>query len=370
MSEKPYLTIISSNLSGNRLGRALVHSECLKDKYRIRIVGMLKKGHVIWKTGADSSDIELVPIKYFPPPFYIISIIQLLLNIRGKSIIAVKPLFSSFGIGLIAKSLLKKKLILDIDDDELAFLSEGKSFSQKYFNLHPDKYVITRLLHNIIRNADEILVSNYEIRKRYGGIVIPHARDSKKLNPPADKVELKRRLNIIPDKFVIAHVGSYRPHKGLERIVEAMEFLSKDEYLFLYTANTDFITIKPNIKRLEEFRFDELPVVLGACDLMLFPLEDNLKSRSQLPAKLVDAMMAGIPFLISASPSVAGFVTDRDYLLPFYIGAEELASRIIEVRRNYKIYKAKSEQMKNEAEGYFSVDIVGQNLKEVIERCG
>ena len=40
---KPHITILSSNLSGNRLGRALVFADCLENDYQVRIVGMLRK---------------------------------------------------------------------------------------------------------------------------------------------------------------------------------------------------------------------------------------------------------------------------------------------------------------------------------------
>jgi len=367
--QKPYLTIISSNVSGNRLGRALALADCLKDKYEVIIIGMLRKGGQIWRTAGSQQSVKLIPIRYYPLPFYLVSIYRTLKSIRGDMVIAVKPLMSSFGIGLLSRLLFKKRLILDIDDDEIAFLSEGKNFRQKYLNFNPDKFLFTSFLLRWTAKADAVIVSNAELQKRFGGRVIPHARDPQALTPPVGKAELKRRLQIDPNKFVCAHIGSYRPHKGLERVVEALNLYKGDDIVFLYTADRDCLPFGKYTKRIDEFPFKELPQVLGACDLMLFPLENNLISRGQLPAKLMDALLAGIPFLISELPTVLPYVPEKDYLLPLDCGADVVLKRILRIKNNLEIYVNKSDYIKANAVNILGLDKVSSDLTEIIENC-
>ena len=224
-SDKPIFDIISNNLSGNCLGRALVFADILKRDYRVRILGMLRKNSIIWKIAGNHQDIEFIPIRYRTFPLYLFSVFALIIKIKSSKVIAVKPLFSSFGTALLLKLFRGRKVILDIDDNELAWLSEDKSFSHKYLSFKPDRYLITKILSKFIKFADQITVCNGYLQSKYGGAIIPHAREPEKFVLNSNKAELKNRLGIDEEKFVICHIGSYRPHKGLDRVVEALDIL-------------------------------------------------------------------------------------------------------------------------------------------------
>jgi len=365
---KPALDIISSNLSGNRLGRALVLADCLRGEYQVRILGMLKHKARIWQTAGERKEIELVPIRYYSFPFYFISLFSLLLKVRSRAVIAVKPLCSSYGAALLLKLFRRRKVILDIDDDETALLSEGKSFSDKYLNFNPDRYVMTRILRGFIKFADEITVCNEYLREKYGGTVIVHAREAWKYSLNESKAELKRRLGVREDKFVICHIGTYRLHKGLERVVEALDILGDGGIVFLYTANKDYLPKRDYVLRQEEFAWDKLGEVLGGCDLGVFFLQAGRVSASQFPAKIADAMMAGMPFIASDTPGIRSLIGESIFLIDSRASAGDLAARIKWMKDNYSEALKEAVRLRELAKADFSIEAVSVKLREVLAR--
>jgi glycosyltransferase involved in cell wall biosynthesis len=289
-------------------------------------------------------------------------------NIKGEKIFASKPLMSSFGVGLLAKYFLKKKLFLDIDDDEIALLTEGKNFRQKFLHLNPDKYLLTLYLEPYILKCDGWTVSNYQLRDTYGGKIIPHARDPEKLKAPAEKSELKRRLSLPPECFLIGHIGSYRPHKGVERIIQALDLLNDPEILFLYTANKDYLPVKPYIKRIPEFPMRRLPEILGACDFAVFPLVESFISIYQLPAKIIDAMFLEVPFVVTETKSIKQVVQDEDLLIPFEVTIEQISQKIAFFKNYPQIRREKALKLKKFALSNLSVEKVSSELLQVLNK--
>ncbi|MBC8276764.1 MAG: glycosyltransferase, partial [FCB group bacterium] len=200
----------------------------------------------------------------------------------------------------------------------------------------------------------------------FGGEVITHARDPQVLTAKFDKTELKKRLGLAEDVFLIGHLGSYRPHKGLDRIVEAQDILNDDNIYFLYSANHDVLPKRKNIIRINEFPMNILPDILGACDLAVFPLLDNDISRYQFPAKIVDAMMLGIPFLVSNTEAIGEQLTPPEYLIDINITAAELAQRIKFVKEQKSLYSELADEMQNKAIAEYSVSFCANKLKDIL----
>lgn len=363
---RPYLTILSSNLGGNCLARALVFAQCLKSNFRVRIVGPLKKGKKIWEVADPGPEIEIVPAKFFRLPLYLFTAISIIRKVKGEHIIACKPLASSFGIGLIMKYFWGKKLILDIDDDELALLSEGKSFSRKYFHLNPDKYLYSLLLHKLIKKADGITTAGVSLQAKFGGLIIPHVREAEFFELREKKEELKNRLGISKENFVIGYIGTFRRHKGFERIVEALDILQDSSIIFLYTAKQDHLPPRDYIKRIPEFPFTKLPEILGACDFAVFPLVESRISDGQLPAKIVDAMFMGVPFIASKTKNIEALVKDKDSLFPQNASSEHLAEKISYFKNNPGIRQEKSRRAREIAQSELTLESAVKKLLSLL----
>ena len=117
------ISVLTPDLSHNCLGRAYLLAKILQRRYEVEIVGPIF-GNGIWKPVASDKSItyKFVKIEGKFKPYW--QIRKLAEKIDGDVIYASKPLFTSFGIGLLQKFLKNKPLVLDIDDWQMGFIKD------------------------------------------------------------------------------------------------------------------------------------------------------------------------------------------------------------------------------------------------------
>src|SRR5438876_10797676 len=117
------VTVLCHDLAGNALGLSLMLAKLLEPDYRVHIVGYAPTDE-LWSYYKNDPKIEIR--RYYHP-----SIARFLWNssrvirklVEGDLILAAKPLLPSFGLGLRARRLNGKPLVLHMDDWDLGFLS-------------------------------------------------------------------------------------------------------------------------------------------------------------------------------------------------------------------------------------------------------
>lgn len=106
-------------------------------------------------------------------------------------------------------------------------------------------------------------------------------------------------------------LGSPRPHKGIEDLIEAVSLLqNQDVMLTIVGAGKD--SYSQNMTRLSEenlgerFKvfglqpFGKAPELLAMSDIVVIPQRRNLASVGQVPAKVFDAMAMAKPIIATA----------------------------------------------------------------------
>jgi len=109
------ISILSPNLSNNSLNRAYLLAKMLQRNYKVEIIGPMF-GEYIWKPVAELGDVEYKFVKLKGRFESYRQLKGLLEKISGDVILATKPLFTSYGIGLFSKICKNRPLVLDIDD--------------------------------------------------------------------------------------------------------------------------------------------------------------------------------------------------------------------------------------------------------------
>lgn len=350
------ITIFSHNLAGNCLGRALVFADCLKEHMAVRVVGPLRDGASVWRVAQDYRGADILPVRFHKHPLHHSTQQRMVDLIQGEWVIAVKPYPSSFGSALLAKRQRGAKVLLDLDDDEEALLTYGKSLRQRYLHTNPDKLAGVRRMLRRRGDADAITTASLTLNRRFGGEMLPHMRDPRLFPRATERAALRAEAGLPPDTFILAHLGSFRPHKGLEKIVEALDLLADPRVVLAYTANSDKLPRRDWIVRIPEFPLHRLPHILGGCDLAVFPSVDSPITRSQLPAKLIDAMMAGVPFLVSRTESVAHVVQDEDLLMEMDATPRAIAERLSRFLGAPEVLRQKAAHLRERAEREYSIE--------------
>lgn len=198
-------------------------------------------------------------------------------------VIAVKPLRESFGRALRALRVAKKPLLVDIDDPDLEvrlatghpFKGIGKSI------LRPSEFWPAAFLRTKIESFP-VLVSNPTLQRRYGGSIIPHVREDSGIGA------IHTSWN--PS---IAFVGTARRHKGIDMLRRAVADLAPTGVTL---SVTDYAP--PDAKPWETWvgatSVEHGATLLRNSDIVVLPsLRRDTFAPAQLPAKLIDAMIAG-----------------------------------------------------------------------------
>ncbi|HDD44770.1 MAG TPA: glycosyltransferase family 1 protein [Candidatus Desulfofervidus auxilii] len=314
------ISILTPDLSHNCLGRAYLLAKILQRHYEVEIVGPVF-GDEIWKPVANDKSMTYKSVKIcgmFKPYWQIKELIK---KIEGDVIYASKPLFTSFGIGLLKKLFDSKPLVLDIDDWQMGFMKES------YKNLSIArrlKFLVASVLrfysvgsywNNLLgeklsRLADKITVSNSFLQYKFGGTIVWHARNTEIFDPAKfDKYLLREKYQIEKTNKVVMFFGTPRPHKGIEDLVKAVSLI-KDRNVIIVVVGIDNkdLYCKNLVSSAKEIlgdrfkgfglqSFEKVPEFLSMADVVVIPQKRNFSTIGQVPAKVFDAMAMAKPII-------------------------------------------------------------------------
>jgi glycosyltransferase involved in cell wall biosynthesis len=313
------ISILTPDLSHNCLGRAYLLAKILQRHYEIEIVGPMFGGS-IWEPLAKLGDMEYKFIKLegrFKPYWQLKELFKI---ISGNVIYASKPLFFSFGIGLLEKLHSRRPLILDIDDWQMGFMKETclilsfthylkflASSALQLYNM--GSYWNNLISEKLARFADAVTVSNNFLKEKFGGTVIWHGRDTRAFNPEKfDKKSIREQYGIDGSKKILMFFGSLRPYKGIEDLIEAVSLL-KDPDIILFLVGVEGDNYSQNLIRFandklnQRFKafglqpFEKIPEFLAMSDVVVIPQRRNFATIGQVPAKVFDAMAMAKPII-------------------------------------------------------------------------
>ena len=354
------ISILSPNLSSNSVGRAYLLSKLLENRYEVTIIGPIF-GDGIWEPLEYDNFLSYHGIKSRSSMHFFSQAVHNLDEIGGDLIYVHKPLLTSFGIGLLKKVLSRKPLILDIDDWEMGFIRADftkprsrydSAFSATALLLQTLSRVSTWVFESLTFLANEITVSNHYLRKRFGGTIIWHARDTDLFDPRNfNRNVLRKKYDLGGDKKVIIFFGTPRAHKGIEDLIDAVAKIgTRNAVLFLvgmdkssYSKYVRTIANERLSKRCRIFGvqpFYKIPEMLAISDLVVIPQRKNSSTIGQMPAKVFDAMAMAKPIIatrVCDLPEVlegCGWVVDSgnpeqlsdtiEYILTHSVEAEEM----------------------------------------------
>lgn len=211
-----------------------------------------------------------------------------------------KPRLPSFRLASVISGP-QTRLVLDIDDDEEAFI-----LSQR----EPTEYNLPAwgLAQKIMASVSSRTVVSPPLQKHFGGVIVRHVRTPH----PCDR----HREGNAPRK--IAFLGTVHEHKGLLPLAKALRQLSSTSGIDIeFHVRGDFPSTEYRQSLEAENVFVngmsalcELPDALKNMDAVItsFPLsgeQEKRIARAQVSAKIADALSVGLPVLTPDSPSIA-----------------------------------------------------------------
>ena len=384
------ISILTPDLSDNCLGRAYLLAKILQRRYEVEIVGPIF-GNDIWEPVADDKSITYKSVKIggrFKPYLQIWKLIK---KIDGDVIYAHKPLFTSFGIGLLKKVIQKKPLILDMDDWEMGFKKESNKklslfrsikslVSSSLFLYDMGSYWNILFMEKLAPFSDEITVSNTFLKDKFGGTIVCHGRDTETFVPKRfNKDSVREKYGIEKSKKAIMFFGTPRLHKGIEDLIKAISVIEDQDVVLVivgiddreqYSKNLAKTTEKTLGRRFKGFGlqpFETVPEFLAMADVVVIPQRRNFATMGQMPAKVFDAMAMAKPIIasnISDLPEIldgCGWIVEPE-------NPEQLAEKIQYVLDNPEEAKAMGNKARQKCIEKYSWDAMEEILSTVFEK--
>ena len=220
------VSVIAWDVGHNPLGRAYLLADVLRNEYEVELIGahFPRFGTEVWKPLWGDRRVTLKTFRGANFPEHLGRMEDVAEQIEGDVIYVSKPRLPSLELAILAKLHRNRPVVLDIDDYELGFFEDRRPLSMAELKAGspdpdvdcPHDGVWTRLSETLIPHFERITVSNEELRRKYGGTVLPHVRDEADFAPDLyPRNAIRRELGFAPDDKVILFAGTPHMHKGL-----------------------------------------------------------------------------------------------------------------------------------------------------------
>jgi glycosyltransferase involved in cell wall biosynthesis len=244
----------------------------------------------------------------------------------GDLLYASKPKLGSAGIGLWKRWRARRPLVLDIDDWEVGFFLRGGFWGTVGRSLNvasPEGLPWTWLMERLAGAADAVTVASRFLQQRFGGLLVPHVRDTDAWKPGAtDPTEARRRLGL-GDERLILFLGTPRSYKGVDDLVAAVGRMGRKDVALAIVgadpasaAGRRYRAALPEVRLAGAIPFSEVPLYLEAADVVAVPQRDTSDTLGQVPAKIFDAMALGRPIVATRVSMIPEILEGAGVLVP------------------------------------------------------
>ena len=378
------VAVVCWDLGHNALGRAHLLADMLSADHDVEMVGshFPEFGSELWGPLRDTE----IPVRRYPGgpfPGFFRTLERMAGDLTADVVYVVKPRLPGLGVGLLAKAGAGRPLVVDCDDLELSFvggrhglsLSELGELGDDPDFLRPQGRIWTSFSEWGVHLADAVTVCNVPLAARYGGTVVPHARDERVFDPERyDREEARARLGLTAEHRAVLFAGTPRRHKGIQQIAAALDRIGDRRNRLCVLATKELDELRPHIAGLEDWvhpvapePFSRLPQLLTAADAVCL-LQDPASetARWQTPAKVSDALAMGVPCLTTRTPPLLPLVeeggvvpvTEDDLDLRLESMLADAGARAEQARRGRDIFLRR-----------FSYAAVRPRLAEVLRRA-
>ena len=314
------VSILCFDLAHNAAGRAELLARLLAPRFEVDVVGP-QFGDTVWAPVA-RSPIPHRGVRASRYPGFARIVPDLLRLVDGDVIYASKPRPTSFGIGLLARR--RRPLILDVDDWELGFFYRSGFWGRlgRAMNLgNPNGLSWTWLAERLVPAANALTVASRFLQARFGGVLVPHVRDTDAWDPARQDRAASRAALRVGERKVVMFLGTPRGYKGVDDLVEAVRLLGDGVVVILVgvdpaSASGSRWGALPWVRLVEEIPFDDVPRFLVAADVVAVPQRATTDTVGQVPAKLIDAMALGRPIVATAVSMIPEMLDGCGLIVP------------------------------------------------------
>ncbi len=381
---------MTPDLSSNSLGRSYILARMLQERFEVEIVGPMFGGGP-WGPLADRTDFYWKGLKMEKNLGSLRRLKEVAQLAKGEVVYVSKPLLFSFLPGLMVKLREKKPLVVDVDDWEWGFILGSlkrrllqrkdsyrvgvpKGGERKTLPLDLLRVASVPILERLLFLADAVTVSNQFLRRKFGGTVIYHARDTRWMDPARFSGDnMRKELNISPSQRVVMFLGSPAPYKGVEELIEAVSRLGRGDLCLVLVGLEEREGYCNYLKWLGEEKlksrfvnigiqpFQRIAELIAMADVMVVPQKKTIETRGQLPAKVFDAMAMAKPLVVTDVSDLSEIVNGWGWVVEPG-RPDALAGALQDIFNNYAEAQERGKKARERCVERYSYEAVGRIL--------
>ncbi len=204
--------------------------------------------------------------------------------------------------------------------------------------------------------------------------LIPGGIDTEKFKPASSKAQIRKKLSLPPDKFIIFSIRSLRRRTGLVELISASRrILEKDNKILLVISGggprrkevEDLVGksgLKSKIVLTGFVSADILPLYYQASDLFVMPTQ----KLEGFGLALLEAMSSGLPVMATPVGAISEILSGLDKRCLFEgITEESLAKGLEEVIANNEMRRSMADKARDYAIARYSWDNIINRLENV-----
>lgn len=383
MTEK--ISVLAPDLSGGGGTRVYLVAKVLQRLgYDVKVFGFLFGENLYPQPPAN------IPVTYvngcnYPQVFS--SGFNLLKEIDGDILYAIKPRPTSFGVALLKRLQTKAPVILDIDDWELSwFGGDDWNYQPNIQQLlrdlikpdgalrNPEHPIYLKWSEKLIEQADGITINNRFLEYRYGGTFLPNGKDTDLFNPEKFDLQSSREKYGLSDYRVLMFPGTVRPHKGVEDVLMALEQLNQPDLRLVLVGGREIgdgylesLISKWGkwIVKLPPQPLDNMPEVVAAAHIVVVPQREEKTAIAQFPIKLTDGMAMAKPIIATKVGDIPEILGDKGFLVDAQ-APNQIAMKIQEIFNDEDKANSQGLELRQRCIDNYSLEKMATILEQVI----
>jgi glycosyltransferase involved in cell wall biosynthesis len=366
------ISIVVSDLSGGGAVRAYLLGQAFQRlQWDVEMVGFLF-GNELFAEPPNQLPIKAIPGQPYPQFFY--SIHELLNQIQGDLICAVKPKPTSFGVALLKKLQTHRPLLLDMDDWEMSWHGGDEwryqpSAKQLYRDLvkrdghlrQPDHPLYVQWLERFVSCADVLTIDTQFLKHRFGGVYLPNGKDTNLFNPDRYNAQRSREQYGLSPYRVLMFPGAPRPHKGVEDLLEALDRLDQPDLRLVIVGGSPYDDYDDQLLK----RWGRWVIKLPKFPVETMPQRDTLTARAQFPLKLTDGMSMAKPILSTRVGDIPDILGNTGFLVDPH-SPDQLAEKLDWILQNLDPANDRGRQARERCVQHYSIDAMAEILSKTI----
>ncbi|HBE20146.1 MAG TPA: glycosyl transferase group 1 [Cyanobacteria bacterium UBA11149] len=379
------ISILAPDLSGGGGTRAYLLGQVLQQlNYDVKVCGFLF-GQSLYPLPPENLPVWWVAGGNYPE--FLNSAKNLLKEIDGEIIYAIKPRPTSFGIALFENLRSHKPIILDIDDWELSWFGEGKwRYRPTINNLvkdllksdgqlrSPDHWLYLQWMEKLINRANAVTVDTQFLKHLFGGTYLPNGKDTDLFDPSCFNPEASRAKYGLSEYRVLMFPGTARPHKGIEDVLFALDRLNQPDLRLVLVGGREIgdgyieklMDIgKRWIVKLPSTPIDKMPEIVSAAHIVVVPQRDKITAQAQFPIKLTDGMAMAKPIISTRVGDIPEILADTGYLVAPSC-PEQIAETIKGIFDNFAAATTRGMKARERCIDRYSISTMSGILSKVI----